>query len=332
MRKPWYDFKALAEGSDTAEVSILDEIHPWYGVNAISFLNSFRALKADKVKLYINSPGGSVTEGIAMFNGMRATGKQIEVHVLGIAASMGSYLAMVGDKVVMPRNTMMLLHKPMSGVHGNADDMRDAAEMLDSVESLLLGAYLKRFKGTEEELKALLAEDKILTAEQCLEHGFADELTDEIEATASFDLDLLPPEAHAAFKRAQPAQAKTLLPVAEVERAVKAAGLADFVAVFATDPKLETAEHLAAAVANASEIVALGRIVGLADNAAQLVRERKPLAEARVALAAALEAAAGDHVDTAVRAKSLESPADKTFNPIAIWNAIEAAKAGSKKQ
>ena len=87
MPKPWYSIKAAAAGSDTAEVSILDVISPYYGVNAQTFLAEFRALKEPNVKVFINSPGGDVVQSLAIFNGMRASGKNITAHVLGIAAS-----------------------------------------------------------------------------------------------------------------------------------------------------------------------------------------------------------------------------------------------------
>jgi ATP-dependent Clp protease, protease subunit len=338
MPKPWYSIKAAAQGSDVAEVSVLDAISPWYEANARTFLAQVRALKEAKVKLFINSPGGSVIEALTMFNGLRATGKSIEVHVLGIAASAASYLAMAGDKVVMPRNTMMLLHKPMVGEHGNADDHRAAADTLDKLESLLTPAYMRRFKGSEEELQALLREDDILTAEQCLEHGFCDEVVDEIEATAEFDVEMLPPEARKVFEaasmraasaapKADPAAEKPLAD--QIAEYAQQKGLEGYSAVFVTDPVAVSLEAARKMIDDAAGIVALARHANLADRAEALIRGRKTLAEARVALSEALaDADASTSVRTTPSSKSAQGGNDpaKGYSPSALWDEIKSMK------
>lgn len=338
MPKPWYSIKAAAEGSDTAEVSILEPIHPFYGCDAKSFLAEFRAVKAPNVKLYINSPGGSVIEGLAIYNGMRASGKKIEAHVLGIAASMASYVAMAADKIVMPRNTLMLPHKPMNAGGGNADDHRALADTLDKIESLMLPAYSARFKGTEDELKALLAEDDILTAEECLAHGFCDQVTDEITATASFDLAELPPEARKVFEavaqRADPtpvaaAPAPTL--AEQIKAYADERGLSEFLASFATLDSIEAARKR---IDETREIVALGALFDRKDVTAQMVREGKTLAQARVALA---EALAADDAKTTVKTAApaakpnSKTPAVSDFSPSALWGEIHAMKKETAK-
>lgn len=342
MPKPWYSIKAAAAEGEPAEISILDVISSWYGVNAMSFLTEFRALKATAVKVFINSPGGSVVEALAMFNGMRASGKKIEVHVLGIAASAASYIAMAGDKIVMPRNTMMLPHKPMNGEGGNADEHRATADMLDTVEGLLLPAYMARFKGTEAELKALLAKDELLTAEQCLEYGFCDEVVDEVTATAEFDVEMLPPAARIMFEAVKapvvapvaPAPVVALETLSEtVASLAKDAGLEAHADIFVTDSSITSLETAATVIAQAREIAALAKYSGRPDSAAALIRGRKTIAEARASLASELaEADAALHVDTSAPSKSLQSPQPAVnWNPTTLWADIHAMKTGSKK-
>lgn len=339
MPKPWYSIKAAAAGSDTAEVSILDVISPYYGVNAQTFLAEFRALKEPNVKVFINSPGGDVVQSLAIFNGMRASGKNVTAHVLGIAASAASYIAMAAQKVVMPRNTMMLPHKPSNWNGGTADDHREIADMLDTVENLLIPAYMARFKGTEEELKALLAEDKLLSAEQCLEYGFCDELADDVSATAEFDLEMLPEAARVVFEAARKPETKPTTPPAfgaeDVRRMAVEAGLQDYAAVFATDAAVTSPETARAAIAQARETIALCRVAGLEGKAPELIRSRKSLAEARLALATAqAEADAATAINTA-RSSTTVAGAANAANYVdtnALWKEIKAMTAGSTKQ
>jgi ATP-dependent Clp protease, protease subunit len=334
MPKPWYSIKAASEGSDTAEVSILEEISAWYGCNAKSFLTEFRALKAKNVDLYINSPGGSVIEALAIFNGMRASGKNITVHVLGIAASAASYIAMAGDKVVMPKNTLMFLHNPINGVYGNAEDLRDAADDLDKMGGMLAATYAKRWKGDEKALADVLANESLLTADECLEYGLCDEVVDEIKATASFDVDTLPPAARAVFAASAVAAVTPPAPVIDAALAdqitahAKAAGLEAFAAVFALAPEASTFDGARALIETARQVKSLATAVGMADQADALIRSRKTVAEARTALAATF-AASDIQIDSTLPApkKGAAAAAATDFSPSALWAEINKGTA-----
>lgn len=327
MSKSWYTIKAAAEGSEVAEVSILDYIGMW-GVNAQDFLREFRALKASTVKVFINSPGGSVFEALAIFNGMRASGKTVEVHVLGVAASAASYIAMSGDKIVMPANTMMFVHNPINAVYGNAEELRAAADVLDKIGESLLATYRKRFKGEEEALQKLFADESYLTAAECLEYGFCDEVSPEITAEAKFDVDSLPEAVRKVFEGARAQPKAPVLPetplAAQVKDAAEAAGLGEFAAYFAV--RSDTIEAAQAAIREASGIVSLCKVAGV-EMAASLIRAGKTLAEARVEVA---EARAADDEETFVDSKPRQpkgSRADQTdFNASTIWAEIKAAK------
>lgn len=335
MPKSWFTIKAAAEGTDVAEVSILDYIGMW-GVNAQEFLREFRALKASTVKVYVNSPGGSVFEALAIFNGMRATGKQIEVHVLGVAASAASYIAMAGDKVVMPANTMMFVHNPINGVYGNAEELRAAADVLDKIGASLLATYRKRFKGTEEALQKLFADESYLTAAECLEYGFCDEVTEEIKAEAAFDVEQLPEAVRALFQATRPTEPPTptespLMP-ADIERIAAECKVPEFAGVLALDPTLKTLDDVRARAQVAGRIVELCRVTDKADQATAFVKARKSYDEVRAALADA--AAAEDDktvVNTGQTSASLTPPKPAEFNPFALWAEIHAVQKESYK-
>jgi len=173
-----------ASSENEAEIYIYDEIGYW-GVTAKQFVANLKALgDVAHIKLHINSPGGDVFDGIAIFNALKFHGAAITVYIDGLAASMASVIAMVGNPVIMPENTMMMIHKPWGFAGGDADDMRDYADLLDKVESVLIPAYAQKTGKSTEEIAAMLEEETWLSGTECLELGFADQVTPSLQAMA----------------------------------------------------------------------------------------------------------------------------------------------------
>ena len=323
--KFWYDIKAAAPGCDTARVAILDEIGVW-GVSAQRFIADLKAIEAPKVVLEINSPGGSVIDALAMFTALRASGKHITVKVLGIAASAASYLMLAGDHVVMPANTFAMLHNPLAGAYGHAEDLRDMADLLDKIGATLQATYAKRTGMSDEEVAALLSKDTWLTAQECLDLGLCDEVIDELKVSASFDVENLPENIRAAMAVASVEESagkdaatepvdKTAAPLAarfgavQVRAMVEAAGLSTHAAAFALDASLLSAEAVQAAIANATEVLALCAMAGHADRAAGFIAARTTVDDVRTALIEAL-AARDEHITTTPKGKeSAATPA-----------------------
>lgn len=330
--KSWYTIKAQA-ADGVAEISIHSEIGMW-GVNAQQFLRDLGQITAGTINLSINSPGGSVFDALAIFNGLRKSGKTINVTVLGIAASAASYLAMAGDKITMPENTFMFIHRPINGVYGNEDDLRDMADILAKVGASLTDTYAKRWKGTDEELTAALAAETYLTAAECLELGLCDEVTSAIEAKAKFDTENLPENIRALFEPKPdpaPLQVAAGAPLADrIKATATQMGLGDYAAHFAVDPAITTEEQVVAALTAAVEVQALCAVAGMADRAPGLIRARKPLAEARAELCKALaEQDAAAVVDTAQRSKQVNAATSTAvqINPTEVY-----AKANAHNQ
>ena len=132
---------------------------------------------AKQINIYINSYGGSVFEGTAIYSQLKRHPAEKVVYVDGFACSVASVIAMAGDRVIMPRNTMMMIHDAWSFAIGNAKQLRKAADDLDAIMAGNRQAYLVKSNGkiTEEKLIELLEAETWLTADQCLEYGFADE-------------------------------------------------------------------------------------------------------------------------------------------------------------
>lgn len=139
-----------------------------------------------QINIYINSYGGSVFEGTAIYSQLKRHPAYKTVYVDGFACSIASVIAMAGDKVIMPANTMMMIHNVMQGAFGNSEQLRKAADNLDVICEGNRQAYLQKSNGkiSEEKLIELLKTDTWLTAKQCVEYGFADELLEkEVDLT-----------------------------------------------------------------------------------------------------------------------------------------------------
>ena len=136
---------------------------------------------ASEIRIYINSYGGSVFEGTAIYNQLKRHPAHKTVYVDGFACSIASVIAMAGDEVVMPRNTMMMIHIMWSCVCGNAAELRKAADDLDIINDAGRQAYLSKVgdKLTEEKLAEMMDAETWLTAEQCIEYGLADRLAEQ---------------------------------------------------------------------------------------------------------------------------------------------------------
>lgn len=182
VKNNWFRMQAKADSE--ADIFIYDEIGYW-GVTAKQFVSDLKALgEVSHINLHINSPGGDVFDGIAIFNALKHHGAAITVHIDGLAASMASVIAMVGNPVIMPENTMMMIHKPWGFAGGDANDMRDYADLLDKVESVLIPAYAEKTGKSNEEIAAMLDDETWLDGTECLALGFADQTLPAVQAMA----------------------------------------------------------------------------------------------------------------------------------------------------
>lgn len=172
--------KQSVEG--TAEIYLYGDVESdgWWSdseTSAKSFKDRLEELKdITQINLHINSLGGDVIEGIAIFNLLKQHPAKINVYIDGFACSIASVIAMAGDTVCMPKNTMMMIHNCWSHVVGNAKEMRKTADDLEKIMETSIESYLSKINISREELVELLDNETWLTAEECYQKGFADEL------------------------------------------------------------------------------------------------------------------------------------------------------------
>lgn len=182
-QKSW--FRMQAKEDQTADIYIYDEIGGW-GISARRFMEDLISLgNLSHINLHIHSPGGEVFDGIAIYNQLKNHSATITVYIDGLAASMASVIAMVGDTVIMPKNAMMMIHKPWGVSWGDANDMREYADLLDKLENVLIPAYVAKTGKTTEEITAMLEQETWLDGDECVEHGFADKVIEPVKAMAS---------------------------------------------------------------------------------------------------------------------------------------------------
>lgn len=133
-----------------------------------------------EIELYINSNGGSVSEGVAIYNQLKRHPAQKTGYVDGIAYSVASLILQACDKRIMGLGTSMLVHEMWVEVAGNARMLRSAADDLDNWMKANRKVYMERSGMSEEELIALMNEERILTPEECLSMGFIDEISEKL--------------------------------------------------------------------------------------------------------------------------------------------------------
>lgn len=181
--KKWYNITPVAEGSTEAEVSIYDAIGG-YEINAKEFVNELKEIKAETLHLRINSPGGSVIDGNAIYNALQRHPAKVITHIDGIAASMASVIAMAGDEVHMADNALIMIHNPWTVSMGDADELRADADLLDKMSASILNAY-SRSQYEPEELKERMDAETWFTAQEAFDAGFVDHIDKGLRAAAS---------------------------------------------------------------------------------------------------------------------------------------------------
>ena len=163
-----------------SEIYIYDVIGDpeWGMVGAMQVIDALKKMEGKRVTVRINTPGGSVDEGVAMFNALKRHDGGINTVVDGIAASMGSYLMLAGDKRTVSKNSMVMIHNPMTIAWGNAIEMRKTADMLDKYLERMLPDYAAATGKTVDELKPLLDAETWFVGQEIIDNGFASSMDD----------------------------------------------------------------------------------------------------------------------------------------------------------
>lgn len=174
----WFQIKARADLKAAAEIFIYGDIgESWYEetTSAADFVRQLNDLKNEAIDIRINSVGGSVPDGLAIYNAIQRHPSTITIHIDGMAMSIASLIAMAADNV-MSENAILMIHAPWSVAIGNAQEMRDMADTLDRWAEAMSTSYARKSGKSKEEILAILQDgkDHYFTAEQAQAEGFVD--------------------------------------------------------------------------------------------------------------------------------------------------------------
>lgn len=186
MKKFW---KALKKDDDTGELTIYSEISSssWYGdeVTPSQFKKDLDSMGEIKnLNIYINSPGGDVFAGQAIYSMLKRNSAFKTVYVDGLAASSASVIAMAGDKIIMPANAMIMIHNAWTIAMGNKEDFTKMADTLEKIDDSIVAVYLEKTGQEEKKIKKMMDEETWINADDALALGFADEIAGNVNIAA----------------------------------------------------------------------------------------------------------------------------------------------------
>ena len=179
----WLDIRS--QGS-TALLRIHDVIGDWWAeTTSADIAARIDAIKADEIVVSINSPGGSIFDGIAIYNALRAHPARIVTRVDGLAASIASVIAQAGDERQMMGGSQMMIHNAWGVAMGDAVDMRKMADVLDHQNIVIAEIYAAHSGADAADLLTTMAAETWYTAAQAVEAGLADAVVDGTKASAA---------------------------------------------------------------------------------------------------------------------------------------------------
>lgn len=190
-KKTFFDIKASVDGK-SADVFIMGEITQWAWeelgeMSSVTFKEKLDAVgDVSTINLYVNSPGGSVFEGIAIANMLKRHKARVIGHVEALAASIASNIIASCDEVRMPSNSLLMIHNAMQGVFGNAKELRKAADDLDRINEVQVETYMAKIgnKSTEENIRALMDAESWISAQEAFDIGLCDVVGDVNQSVA----------------------------------------------------------------------------------------------------------------------------------------------------
>jgi len=162
--------------SKEATIYLYDIIDAYWGVSAVDFVKEISGISAETIHLRINSPGGDVFEARAMATALRAHKAKVVAHIDGLAASSASWLALAADEVEISQGAFYMIHRSWSFAMGNAADLRKTADLLEKVDGELIAEYSRESGKDVEQVTAWIDAETWFTADEAVEHGFADRL------------------------------------------------------------------------------------------------------------------------------------------------------------
>ena len=173
----------LTQNNNEVDIQIYGDITSWdwfeSDVSSYTLSKQIEDLECDVINVYINSYGGEVAEGLAIYNQLKRHKAKVKTVCDGFACSAASVIFMAGDERVMSTASLLMIHNAWSYVSGNANDLRKQADDLDKITQASINAYMQEVDITEEELKQMLDDETWITPQEALEMGFTTSIVNE---------------------------------------------------------------------------------------------------------------------------------------------------------
>lgn len=174
--KDWFRIENNADDADATDVLIYSSIGGWFGMWADDFVDELKAVTTSKINVRLNSPGGSVFDGIAIANAIRSHPATVTVYVDSLAASIASVIAMSGDRLVMMPQSQIMVHNASGACYGDASEMTKMADLLDKQSRNIAEAYAQHTGRPLAEWQQYMSDETWFTAEEAVAVGLADEV------------------------------------------------------------------------------------------------------------------------------------------------------------
>ena len=191
-------FQVVAKAPGVAEITLYDVMDRFWGISAATIYDQLKELGDIKtIRVRINSPGGSVFEGTAIYNLLKQHAARVLVSIDGLAASMASIVAMAGDEIEIGDGAYLMIHDPLGYVRGDSGEMRDMAELLDKMRDQLIGIYARRTSQSVDQIQEWMKAETWMTAEEAIANKFADQSVAGLQVAAMAPVGLFehPPQA-----------------------------------------------------------------------------------------------------------------------------------------
>lgn len=252
--RKWYDME-ISPDTGEATAYLYDDIGG-HGITAKSFIEDLGYLKAGSLSVRINSYGGEIDQGVAIYNYLKQYDGQVTVYIDGMAASIASVIAMAGDKVVMGEAALMFIHNPWTMIAGDSATLeKESRDLAKRKESLMAIYRAKIGPGIDDEMLSNMMDDEtLMTAEEAVDLGFADEVMESKPNTYAYNAAMQTKVIAAMAQKQQPQHGGNAemsdekieqeeQAVAEASEEVQAEGIAEELAEDSAELEAETVEE-----------------------------------------------------------------------------------------
>ena len=181
-------YNIVKQPNSSLDIDIYGDIGGWYYENTIESLSEQIKNMTDvsEINVYINSYGGELSEGLAIYNALKQHKATVNTYVMGFACSSASLIFMSGDNRYISKSSMLMIHNAICSCYGNSDDMRAMAETLDKMNGAIRNVYADNINISMDDLKTLLDKETFLNYEECVNYGFATDTFNDEEEKAAF--------------------------------------------------------------------------------------------------------------------------------------------------